>query len=166
MSSSAGAAGEVPTCSPGKSMYKCSTLGRKMSTNATMPHFHNHLLHHQTTSGGGGGAGAVGGSDFISVASGGGGGSVLGISMGTMRSGQHQQQFSNELPLIIPMPLQMDQKQQPNNNVPILNSILTSSSASGHNNNNSNYPGNGPSGSAPGSTSTLKKRVQIQEVTV
>lgn len=100
----------------------------------------------------------------------GGGGSVLGISMGTMRSGQLS--GTNELPMIIQMPMQMEQT----NNVPILNSILTSS-GSGHNNNNNNNnysngnPGSGTSGAGgggggPGSTSTLKKRVQIQEVTV
>lgn len=95
-----------------------------------------------------------------------GGGSVLGISPGTMRSGQFSS--TNELPLIIPM----DQRQQPNN-VPILSSILTSSSSgasgSGHNNNNSNNytSGNGGGGNPiNGTTSTLKKRVQIQEVTV
>lgn len=98
----------------------------------------------------------------------GGGGSVLGISMGTMRSGQLS--GTNELPMIIQMPMQMEQT----NNVPILNSILTSSGSGHNNNNNNNYsngnPGSGTGGagggSGPGSTSTLKKRVQIQEVTV
>lgn len=99
----------------------------------------------------------------------GGGGSVLGISMGTMRSGQLS--GTNELPMIIQMPMQMEQT----NNVPILNSILTSSGSGHNNNNNNNYsngnPGSGTSGAGgggggPGSTSTLKKRVQIQEVTV
>lgn len=98
----------------------------------------------------------------------GGGGSVLGISMGTMRGGQLPS--TNELPMIIQMPMQMEQT----NNVPILNSILTSSGSGHNNNNNNNYsngnPGSGTSGAGggggPGSTSTLKKRVQIQEVTV
>lgn len=98
----------------------------------------------------------------------GGGGSVLGISMGTMRSGQLS--GTNELPMIIQMPMQMEQT----NNVPILNSILTSSGSGHNNNNNNNYsngnPGSGMGGAGggggPGSTSTLKKRVQIQEVTV
>lgn len=98
----------------------------------------------------------------------GGGGSVLGISMGTMRSGQLS--GTNELPMIIQMPMQMEQT----NNVPILNSILTSSGSGHNNNNNNNYsngnPGSGTGGAGggggPGSTSTLKKRVQIQEVTV
>lgn len=149
-------------CSPGKTMYKCSTLGRK----TTQPHFHNPHLHHQhLASGGGGGGGGVGdGSDFMAV--GGGGGSILGISMGTMRGGQFSTS-TNELPLIIQMPMQME----PNsNNVPILNSILTTSSGHSNNNNNNNNStsgsGGGSGGGAAGSTATLKKRVQIQEVTV
>lgn len=93
--------------------------------------------------------------------------------MGTMRSGQQFSSTNDELPMIIPLPPAVDQ--QPNHNVPILNSILTStSSGAGHNNNNhnsnNNYPmgssGSGNPGNNPGSTSTIKKRVQIQEVTV
>lgn len=159
------------TCSPGKTSYKCSTLGRKMSMTNPSAHFHSHVHHQHLHSGGG--------SEFISIdQGGGGGGSVLGISLGTgMRSGQQFASHTTELPMIIPMPLHVDQPtKQPTSNVPILNSILTSS-VSGHNNNiNSSHNNNNNGSSSSGnpvasaasgsSTSTLKKRVQIQEVTV
>ena len=144
------AQGEVPTCSPGKNLYKCSTLGRKVSTSAAgqQQHFHSHLHGHQHLP-----------SDFM-ASGGGGGGSVMGISS-LRAAGSGQFSSTNELPLIIPMPLMME---QPPSNVPILNSILTSSGHNNNNNNNSNNHSNFSGGS--GSTATLKKRVQIQEVTV
>lgn len=134
---------DMPTCSPEKAQFRCLTLGRKMSMNAT-PQFYSHHLHHPMPD---------------------------TSASGTIRNGQLSSS-TNELPLIIPMPRQVKQK-PPSSvtvNVPILNSILTSSSSStGHSNNpNSSFANsnnNGSSNAASG-TGTLKKRVQIQEVTV
>lgn len=161
-----------------QTMYKYSTLCKKQ------PHFHNHShgQQHQLhslgspgTSGGGSGIGLTHLPDFVAQQSA--GGSVVGISTGTMKNGQFSYGLTDACgPMIISMP-QLEQQQQQQlqashtNNVPILNSILTSTSGGGggHNsysNSGGNAVGGGGFGAGTSSTSTLKKRVQIQEVTV
>lgn len=180
-------AADLPTCSPRRlyggdgivgvqqTMYKCSTLGRKPPA-PTTSHFHNHLHHHLGSTGDFMSHTTAASSSSSPLGGGGGGGSVIGIA--TMRHGQYSGR--NELPLIITVP-QMEQQQQKsscssnNSNVPILNSILSTKSVSqgtaatgGGGNNNILNPSTGNPVSGPGTTgtSTLKKRVQIQEVTV
>lgn len=165
------------------SLYKCSTMGRRRT-----PHFHEHLHHqlpsdfasHQPLGGVGGsilGIATMRSGQFSNGAGGGGGG-------------------VNELSMIMPAPQMTavpwsssnssngnkNNNNNNNNHVPILNSILTTTiaaqalqssggvsvvggQASRSNNNNNNNTANPVGGNGNG-TATLKKRVQIQEVTV
>lgn len=147
---------EVPTCSPRRMHSRraedggdgvpltttyncCSTLGRR-----TTPHFQDHLHHHNRQNA----------SEFARnqpLA----GGSILGIA--TMRNGQFS---TKDLSMGLQMPQMAHQSVSAtgNNNAPVLSSILTTTT--------STTGGQGERGDLTNSTCTLKKRVQIQEVTI
>lgn len=157
------------------SLYKCSTMDRRRT-----PHFHDHLHHRVGSDFASGGGSILGIATMRSGQFSNGGGASAANELAVMM----------QAPQMVPVPCSSSSTGNKNNNnnnnnnhVPILNSILTTTiaaqalqssggvsvvgdqaSRSISNNNNTGTanlvggPGNG--------TSTLKKRVQIQEVTV
>lgn len=157
-----GGGGGRSTCSPGKmcgssssavndhqNMYKCSPLCDKAN------HFQNHYEGQSLS--------LVTPRDFVMPP-----GGLTMKNTKLLSSGLPEDRGEGHIVISIPGL----QEFEGSNNVPILNSILTTSSLSGsrnqedcHNNCSAEKSGGGGGGGNPG-TSTLKKRVQIQEVTV